>query len=211
MILLAGHPPGMGTLKIRPAGEIETNPEILIERFVAQINECESVDAVLSVRSTFACNGHLARHHIQHLCMLVEEKNAELDPDAYTPQAETIEDNLLEFKAKPVINEDALYEERLKELLKKVDEAQTPKDVVALTHEVKSWSTEQRTPLITAINNRLIVLGQQKEKPSLMIQIQNAKDLTELDALEIDVAECDLAIQKKLLDCVEQRRIELGE
>ncbi|HAV5400811.1 TPA: hypothetical protein JI075_15900, partial [Acinetobacter baumannii] len=47
------------------------------------------------------------------------------------------------------------------------------------------------------------------EPPSLMVQIQNAPDLTTLDALEIDVAARDPQIQSRLMDFVKKRRFEL--
>lgn len=260
---------------------VETDPEKLIANFTAQINECESVDAVLSVRSTFACNGHLDREHVQALCKLVEEKNAELDPQSYTSidysasikeeimykvgcmnsqeldaiaveinnnsklisthkshlaghielrrkvlakettkaqdntqntksndVAEKPSDNLVAFKSKQ-IDADALYQEALKDLVDRANKASTPVEANALLKYTASWQPEQKTPLIQAINNRLIVLGQQKEKPSLMVQIQQAQDLTELDAFEIDVSGCDPEIQPKLMQIVEKRRGEL--
>jgi hypothetical protein len=42
-----------------------------------------------------------------------------------------------------------------------------------------------------------------------MVQIQNAPDLTTLDALEIDVAARDPQIQPKLMGYVRKRRVEL--
>lgn len=47
------------------------------------------------------------------------------------------------------------------------------------------------------------------EPPSLMVQIQNAPDLTTLDALEIDVSARDPQIQPRLMDFVKKRRFEL--
>ena len=203
---------------------VETDPEKLIANFTAQINECESVDAVLSVRSTFACNGHLDREHVQALCKLVEEKNAELDPEAYAQKVENQEDvqntasndvvektsdNVVAFKTKPIIDEDALYQETLKDLIDRANQAKTPVEAHVLLKYASSWSVDQKTPLIQAINNRLIVIGQQNQKPSLMVQIQNAPDLMALDALEIDIAEHDPQIQSKLMEIIELRRSEL--
>jgi len=48
-----------------------------------------------------------------------------------------------------------------------------------------------------------------KEPPSLMVQIQNAKDLTELDCLEIEVSSRHVDIQPKLMGYVKRRRFEL--
>ncbi|BBQ48432.1 hypothetical protein WP2W18E11_14300 [Acinetobacter pittii] len=42
-----------------------------------------------------------------------------------------------------------------------------------------------------------------------MVQIQNAPDLTTLDALEIDVSARDTLIQPKLMGYIKKRRFEL--
>lgn len=64
-----------------------------------------------------------------------------------------------------------------------------------------------------AMNARLIELSQLNvevtETPSLMVQIQNAPDLTALDVLEIDVGSRHPDIQPKLMSCVTKRRFEL--
>ena len=39
--------------------------------------------------------------------------------------------------------------------------------------------------------------------------LQKAEDLTELDALEIDVSACDEEIQPRLMEMIEKRRLEL--
>ena len=68
-------------------------------------------------------------------------------------------------------------------------------------------------PLLLATHKRLEELEKEKspsgEPPSLMVQIQNAPDLTTLDALEIDVAARDPQIQPKLMGYVRKRRFEL--
>jgi len=50
-----------------------------------------------------------------------------------------------------------------------------------------------------------------KAQPSLAVRIQRAEDLTELDALEIDVSACDEVIQPRLMELIEQRRIQLDQ
>lgn len=65
-----------------------------------------------------------------------------------------------------------------------------------------------------AINKRLIELKameepKSEETPSLMVQIQNAPDLTALDVLEIDVGSRHPDIQTKLMGYVKRRRFEL--
>lgn len=105
------------------------------------------------------------------------------------------------------------HQDHLNELLNDVASAQTPIEANALVRYTKSWTAEQRKPLLIAINNRLVELNKVKlegiESPSLMVQIQNAPDLTALDVLEIDVDSCHPDIQTKLMSYVKNRRFEL--
>ena len=105
------------------------------------------------------------------------------------------------------------HQDHLNELLNDVASAQTPIEANALVRYTKSWTAEQRKPLLIAINNRLVELNKVKlegiESPSLMVQIQNAPDLTALDVLEIDVDSCHPDIQTKLMGYVKNRRFEL--
>lgn len=75
----------------------------------------------------------------------------------------------------------------------------------------KTWTEEQRKPLIDAIHKRLVELNKADAQPSLAVRIQRAEDLTELDALEIDVSACDEVIQPRLMELIEQRRIQLDQ
>jgi hypothetical protein len=208
---------------------IETDPVKLIEKFTAQINECTSTDTVLSLRHVFMANGHLDREDQQHLCKLTEDKLLELDPEQYTPKVEPANglsvDELMrlqkeaeslipsqkdESTEQPVqVDEDAIHQELLKDLLECVAKATTPAEVNAQIKYTKSWTPEQRTPVIHAINKRLIELNPPKAQSSLAVRIQKAEDLTELDALEIDVSACDEEIQPRLMEMVEKRRLEL--
>ena len=106
------------------------------------------------------------------------------------------------------------YQNLLGELLDRADKSKTPTEANALYKYTMQWTEEQRKPLMRAITKRLQELDQQKEAateqpPSLMVQIQNALDLTALDVLEIDVASRHPDIQPKLMDLVKKRRFEL--
>lgn len=89
----------------------------------------------------------------------------------------------------------------------------TPAEVNAHIRDTKSWTEIQRKPLLDAIHKRLQELApaeaEIKMPPSLMVQIQNAPDLTTLDTLEIDVSTRHADIQPKLMGYVKQRRFEL--
>ncbi|MDC5334506.1 hypothetical protein NRA46_14910 [Acinetobacter baumannii] len=116
----------------------------------------------------------------------------------------------------PVTNEtevDPEYQKKLDTLLQRVKESKTPAEVNAVYRYTRTWSDKQMDPLLKATHKRLTELADEKpvesEPPSLMVQIQNAPDLTTLDALEIDVAARDPQIQSRLMDFVKKRRFEL--
>ncbi|MDC4704746.1 hypothetical protein NQ847_04530 [Acinetobacter baumannii] len=116
----------------------------------------------------------------------------------------------------PVVKEeteDTEYQKTLETLLQRVKESKTPAEVNAVYRYTRTWSDKQMDPLLKATHKRLTELADEKpvesEPPSLMVQIQNAPDLTTLDALEIDVAVRDPQIQSRLMDFVKKRRFEL--
>ena len=106
------------------------------------------------------------------------------------------------------------HQEHLEILLNDVALAKTPIEANAQVKYTKSWTQEQRKPVMQAINKRLIELKsmeepKSEETPSLMVQIQNAPDLTALDMLEIDAGSRHPDIQSKLMGYVKRRRFEL--
>ncbi|HCI7192423.1 TPA: hypothetical protein NPQ93_002201 [Acinetobacter baumannii] len=116
----------------------------------------------------------------------------------------------------PVVKEeteDTEYQKTLETLLQRVKESKTPAEVNAVYRYTRTWSDKQMDPLLKATHKRLTELADEKpvesEPPSLMVQIQNAPDLTTLDVLEIDVAARDPQIQSRLMDFVKKRRFEL--
>nr|WP_228199112.1 hypothetical protein [Acinetobacter sichuanensis] len=105
------------------------------------------------------------------------------------------------------------YQENLTDLINRASQAQTPAEANALVRYTTQWTEEQRKPLINAISKRLNELNVDAQPigqpPSLMVQIQNAPDLTTLDVLEIDVGSRHPDIQPKLMGCIRARRFEL--
>ena len=104
---------------------------------------------------------------------------------------------------------DGEYQSLLADLVDRASKANTPAEANTLVRYTKTWTEEQRKPLLDAIHKRLVQLNDSNEQPSLAVRIQRAEDLTELDALEIDVSACDPVIQPRLIDLIEQRRIGL--
>ena len=102
------------------------------------------------------------------------------------------------------------------DLLNRATNGKTPAEVNALARYTRTWTEEQRAPLLRAMHKRLEELQSQvatvqQEPPSLMVQIQNAPDLTTLDALEIDVSARHPDIQPRLMGYVKKRRFELEQ
>lgn len=123
----------------------------------------------------------------------------------------TSEDLLVPETNEPKV--DPEYLKALDALLQRVKESKTPEEVNAVYRYTRTWNDKQMEPLLVATHKRLEELEKSKapanEPPSLMVQIQNAPDLTTLDALEIDVAARDPQIQSRLMDFVKKRRFEL--
>ncbi|HDF7035894.1 TPA: hypothetical protein PEV06_002659 [Acinetobacter baumannii] len=123
----------------------------------------------------------------------------------------TSEDLLVPETNEPKV--DPEYLKALDALLQRVKESKTPEEVNAVYRYTRTWSDKQMEPLLIATHKRIEELEKSKsqanEPPSLMVQIQNAPDLTTLDALEIDVAARDPQIQSRLMDFVKKRRYEL--
>lgn len=149
----------------------------------------------------------------------VTEKTSEVIAEAKQPTIVITEQTNVttsEDALAPVANEpkaDSEYQKTLDTLLQRVRESKTPAEVNAVYRYARTWTDEQTKPLLLATHKRLEELANIKsvegEPPSLMVQIQNAPDLTTLDALEIDVAARDPQIQPRLMDFVKKRRFEL--
>ncbi|HAV3701291.1 hypothetical protein [Acinetobacter baumannii] len=132
--------------------------------------------------------------------VITEQTNVTASEDLLTPVSNELES-------------DPEYQKTLDTLLQRVKESKTPAEVNAVYRYTRTWSDKQMDPLLKATHKRLTELADEKpvesEPPSLMVQIQNAPDLTTLDALEIDVAARDPQIQPKLMGYVRKRRYEL--
>ncbi|MEC5496620.1 hypothetical protein P9867_008975 [Acinetobacter baumannii] len=127
------------------------------------------------------------------------------------PYVSSSEDFLTQHTSEQEKNNE--YQQTLDTLLQRVKESKTPAEVNAVYRYTRTWSDKQMDPLLKATHKRLTELADEKavesEPPSLMVQIQNAPDLTTLDALEIDVSARDKLIQPKLMGYVKKRRFEL--
>lgn len=130
---------------------------------------------------------------------------------AVVNKAKEIDEVTLENNSKKLASDESEYQEKLATLKQRVDESKTVTEVNAVVKYTTGWTTEQLSPLLKYMHKRLEVLQQNKaaEQPSLMVRIQNAPDLTVLDALEIDVSSLDPVIQPEMMRYVKTRRLEL--
>lgn len=144
----------------------------------------------------------------------IEVISAEIQPTiVITEQTNvtTSEDLLIPETNEPKV--DPEYQKALDALLQRVKESKTPEEVNAVYRYTRTWTDKQMEPLLQATHKRLSELSDNKpaesDPSSLMVQIQNAPDLTTLDALEIDVAARDPLIQPKYMGYIRKRRYEL--
>lgn len=204
----------------------ETDPAV--QKFIEAIEKCQSDYELQGVERNLEGNkGKLHESEYEELSKRISAKRESFFPASpKTQPVDTLNvDELrkLQEEAEKLIqsqkdapleqpvqaDEDAVYKELLADLLDRVAKSISPMEANAQIKYTKSWTEEQRKPLIDAINKRLIELNPPNVQPSLAVRIQRAEDLTELDALEIDVSACDEEIQPRLMELVEKRRLEL--
>lgn len=99
-------------------------------------------------------------------------------PEPKTKRAPTVVE---EVKAEVVVDEDVIRAQLLSDLLENVKNAKTPAEANAQVRYTRSWTEEQRKPLMSAISKRLSELNSQS-KP-LNERISESKTVDELDAL----------------------------
>ncbi|MCE6006379.1 hypothetical protein [Acinetobacter soli] len=138
----------------------------------------------------------------------VSETKSEITITSQGPVS-VVEESLLSEPSSKQTSED--FESILADLIERASTAQSPAEANALFKYTKGWTQEQSAPLHAAVSRRLSELPQPeaKEPPSLLVRIQNAPDLTELDALEIDVSGRDERIQPTLMAEFYKRRKQL--
>lgn len=175
-----------------------------IKRVLISIESCKTeyyLDGVLA-----NLNGNKSKFHDDEYQELLKRISAKRDSIINESQNSVTELKNLQQNA---IDEE--YTKQLKELLEVVAKANTPEEANKVFRYTKKWTADQLKPLHAAVGRRLCELPQPetKEPPSLLVRIQKAADLTELDALEIDVSARDERIQPTLMAEVYKRRKQL--
>lgn len=187
--------------------------------YIDQIKACTTTNELADLSSAIIADDKLNIDLQEQLCNQINEAANQLNQPK--PNVEQPSENLsvtelqrLQHEAEKLVQnkaQDEEYQSLLTDLVDRARKANTPAEANALVGYTKAWSEEQRKPLIDAIHKRLVELNKTAEQPSLAVRIQRAEDLTELDALEIDVSACDEVIQPRLMELIEQRRIQLDQ
>ena len=175
-----------------------------IKRVLISIESCKTeyyLDGVLA-----NLNGNKSKFHDDEYQELLKRISAKRDSIINESQNSVTELKNLQQNA---IDEE--YNKQLKELLEVVAKANTPEEANKVFRYTKKWTADQLKPLHAAVGRRLCELPQPetKEPPSLLVRIKNAPDLTELDALEIDVSARDPKIVPTLMAEINKRRKQL--
>ncbi|MEB3865936.1 ead/Ea22-like family protein [Acinetobacter sp. IK31] len=98
----------------------------------------------------------------------------------------------------------------LSELIEKLNKTTTAEAANSLIEETKDWTTARQNLFLNELHKHLVIIaGHSKENISIAEKIKQAKDLTTLDALEIDISEADESIQAALMELVVKRRKEI--
>lgn len=206
----------------------ETDPAV--QKFIEAIDKCNSDYELQGVERNLDGNQHkLHATEYEELKQRIKDKrisffpatdtvskilNAPFEQEQSSGNLSVSELKRLQKEAENLITQgkalDEEYQNLLTDLLDRASKASTPTEANSLVRYTRAWTEEQRKPLLEAIHKRLVQLNDANEQPSLAVRIQRAEDLTELDALEIDVSACDEVIQPRLMELIEQRRIQLG-
>lgn len=187
--------------------------------YIDQIKACTTTNELADLSSAIIADDNLNIDLQEQLCNQINEAANQLNQPK--PNVEQPSENLsitelqrLQHEAEKLVqnkDQDEEYQSLLADLLDRASKANTPAEANALVGYTKTWTEEQRKPLIDAIHKRLVELNKADAQPSLAVRIQRAEDLTELDAVEIDVSACDEVIQPRLMELIEQRRIQLDQ
>lgn len=208
---------------------------VLCDAFVDEINAAFSADEIKAIRTRINSNGDLTEVESAELATRINLKSASFEKEqspvpfeniaaAAVAQAKKVDEETQErewtrfHNDKPYLDlgNKSQYEIEYADLSAVVIHAQSSDEANSVVEKTHHWTTEQRNPLLSLISKRLCELQEQskaqpKEPPSLMVQIQNAPDLTTLDALEIDVSARHPDIQPRLMGYVKKRRFELEQ
>lgn len=227
----------LGPIGIQSPSLNTADPElsVLCDAFITEIDAAVSDQDLKAIRTRINSNGDLTEVEIAELATRINLKSASFEKEqslvpfeniaaAAIAQAKKVDEETQErewtrfHNDKPYLDlgNKSQYEIEYADLSAVVIHAQSSDEANSVVEKTHHWTTDQRKPLLSLISKRLCELQgqskvQPKEPPSLMVQIQNAPDLTALDALEIDVSTRHPDIQPRLMGYVKKRRFELEQ
>ena len=227
----------LGPIGIQSPSLNTADPElsVLCDAFITEIDAAVSDQDLKAIRTRINSNGDLTEVEIAELATRINLKSASFEKEqspvpfeniaaAAVAQAKKVDEETQErewtrfHNDKPYLDlgNKSQYEIEYADLSAVVIHAQSSDEANSVVEKTHHWTTDQRNPLLSLISKRLCELQEQsnvqpKEPPSLMVQIQNAPDLTTLDALEIDVSARHPDIQPRLMGYVKKRRFELEQ
>lgn len=213
----------LGPVGIQSPSPNTTDPElsVLCDAFIAEIDSAKSENDLKAIRTRINSNGDLTEVENAELATRLNLKSASFEKEQSTVSFEDVAaaavahaqklDEETQQKNSSSKSSNDEYRDKLATLKQRVDESKTPTEVNVVVKYTSGWTTEQLQPLLKYMHKRLEELQQNKADvaPSLMVRIQNAPDLTELDALEIDVSSLDPVIQPEMMRYIRTRRLEL--
>ncbi len=227
----------LGPIGIQSPSLNTADPElsVLCDAFITEIDAAVSDQDLKAIRTRINSNGDLTEVESAELATRINLKSASFEKEqspvpfeniaaAAVAQAKKVDEETQErewtrfHNDKPYLDlgNKSQYEIEYADLSAVVIHAQSSDEANSVVEKTHHWTTDQRNPLLSLISKRLCELQEQskvqpKEPPSLMVQIQNAPDLTTLDALEIDVSARHPDIQPRLMGYVKKRRFELEQ
>lgn len=227
----------LGPVGIQSPSPNTADPElsVLCDAFITEIDAAVSDQDLKAIRTRINSNGDLTEVESAELETRINLKSASFEKEqslvpfeniaaAAVAQAKKVDEETQErewtrfHNDKPYLDlgNKSQYEIEYADLSAVVIHAQSSDEANSVVEKTHHWTTDQRNPLLSLISKRLCELQEQskvqpKEPPSLMVQIQNAPDLTALDALEIDVSTRHPDIQPRLMGYVKKRRFELEQ
>ena len=227
----------LGPVGIQSPSPNTADPElsVLCDAFITEIDAAVSDQDLKAIRTRINSNGDLTEVESAELETRINLKSASFEKEqslvpfeniaaAAVAQAKKVDEETQErewtrfHNDKPYLDlgNKSQYEIEYADLSAVVIHAQSSDEANSVVEKTHHWTTDQRNPLLSLISKRLCELQEQskvqpKEPPSLMVQIQNAPDLTTLDALEIDVSARHPDIQPRLMGYVKKRRFELEQ
>ncbi|MEG2273365.1 MAG: hypothetical protein RSC05_13940 [Acinetobacter sp.] len=213
----------IGPISAQSSSPNTADPElsVLCDAFITEIDAANSENDLKAIRTRINSNGDLTEVESAELATRLNLKSASFEKEQSTVSFEDVAaaavahaqklDEETQQKNSSSKSSNDEYQDKLATLKQRVDESKTPAEVNVVVKYTSGWTTEQLQPLLKYMHKRLEELQQNKAEvaPSLMVRIQNAPDLTELDALEIDVSSLDPVIQPEMMRYVRTRRLEL--